>query len=152
MKRAKQTDRRPRESGDPGRAFRRLPWTPAFAGATGKAFVIAAILALPVLASAQQASAPKADDAANGKRVYMVDGCFECHGTVGQGSRSTGGPELMRTQLPEDAFMQQLRQPSNDMPPYEPGVLSDKDAADIYAYLQSLPPAKQAKDIPLLNQ
>lgn len=45
-----------------------------------------------------------------------------------------------------------FRQPSNEMPPYEAGVVSDAEAANIYAYLQSLPEAKAAKDIPLLNQ
>lgn len=118
-----------------------------------KGFIAAAlVLALPSLAAAQQAAAPASGDAAHGKQDYMSVGCFECHGTVGQGSRSTGGPRLARTQLPEDAFVQQLREPSNEMPPYEAGVLPDKDAADIYAYLQSLPPPKAAKDIPLLNQ
>jgi hypothetical protein len=38
------------------------------------------------------------------------------------------------------------------MPPYEPGVLSDQDAANIYAFLQVLPEPQAAKDIPLLNQ
>jgi hypothetical protein len=38
------------------------------------------------------------------------------------------------------------------MPPYREAVLSDPDLADIYAYLQSIPAAKDAKDIPLLQQ
>ena len=90
-------------------------------------------------------------DAAHGKQIFMADGCYECHGTVGQGGRLTG-PRIARTQLPLDAFLQQLRQPSNEMPPYEAGVVPDAAAADIYAYLQSLPAPKAAKDIPLLNQ
>ena len=105
--------------------------------------------ALVLLAGA--AAAQTKDDPAKGKALFMADGCFECHGQVGQGGRLTG-PRLARTQLPLDAFAQQLRQPSNEMPPYEPGVLSNQDAADIYAFLQSLPPPKSAKDIPLLNQ
>jgi cytochrome c553 len=109
-------------------------------------------LALAVAAStgvaAQQAGQ---GDAAQGKTTYMADGCYDCHGGVGQGGRATG-PRIARTQLPIDAFRQQLRQPSNEMPPYEAGVVSDAEAANIYAYLQSLPEAKAAKDIPLLNQ
>jgi hypothetical protein len=37
------------------------------------------------------------------------------------------------------------------MPPYTAKVLSDKDLADIYAFLQSLQQPPTAKDIPLLN-
>jgi cytochrome c len=37
------------------------------------------------------------------------------------------------------------------MPPYEEPVLSDRDAADIYAFLRSLPPPPSASSIPLLN-
>jgi mono/diheme cytochrome c family protein len=104
------------------------------------------LVAAPIIAQ----QAPPAGDAAMGKRIYMADGCYECHGTVGQGGRATG-PRLARTQLPIDAFLQQLRQPSNEMPPYEAGVVSDAEAANIYAYLQSLPEAKAGKDVPLLN-
>ena len=104
-----------------------------------------------VLAGAASAQTAPQGDPVTGKATFMADGCYECHGSVGQGGRLTG-PRLARTQLPPDAFAQQLRQPSNEMPPYEPGVVSDQDMANIYAYLQSLPPAQAAKDIPLLNQ
>ena len=33
-----------------------------------------------------------AADAGNGKRLFMADGCYMCHGTVGQGGSS--GPRL----------------------------------------------------------
>jgi len=104
-------------------------------------------------AAQSQAAAQTAmpGDAGKGKAIFMADGCFECHGQVGQGGRATG-PRLARTQLPLDAFTQQLRQPSNEMPPYEPAVVPDADIANIYAYLQSLPAPQAGKDIPLLNQ
>jgi mono/diheme cytochrome c family protein len=104
-----------------------------------------------VLAGAASAQTAPPGDADKGKSTFMADGCYECHGRVGQGGRLTG-PTLARTQLPLDAFAQQLRQPSNEMPPYEPGVVSDQDVANIYAYLQSMPAPKAGKDIPLLNQ
>ena len=110
-----------------------------------------AALSLALAGAASAQNAPPQGDAAKGKATFMADGCYECHGRVGQGGRLTG-PRLALTQLPLDAFTQQLRQPSNEMPPYETGVVSDQDVADIYAYLQSLPPPKSAKDIPLLNQ
>jgi mono/diheme cytochrome c family protein len=107
---------------------------------------------LPAAALAQEQPPAPHGDAVKGKATYMADGCFECHGTVGQGSLTTGGPKVARTELPFDAFIQELRQPANEMPPFEAGVVSDADAANIYAYLRSLPPPKRAADIPLLNQ
>lgn len=101
-------------------------------------------------ASAQEQKAP-AGNAARGKQLYMADGCFQCHGTVGQGSRVTG-PRLARTQLPFIGFVSELRNPSNEMPPYEAKVLSDAEATNIYAYLESLPAPPAVKDVPLLNQ
>jgi cytochrome c len=37
------------------------------------------------------------------------------------------------------------------MPPYEPVVLSDKDAADIYAFLGTIPKPPDPKSVPLLS-
>ena len=45
-----------------------------------------------------------------------------------------------------------LREPPNDMPAFSTAVLSDKDAADMWAWLHSLPGRKPVKDFPLLNQ
>jgi hypothetical protein len=48
------------------------------------------------------------------------------------------------------AFLNQLRQPANEMPPYVASALPDKDVADIYAYIASLPKPPDVKSIPLL--
>jgi mono/diheme cytochrome c family protein len=97
-------------------------------------------------------SAPPGD-AANGKRVYLADGCFTCHGRLGEGGNYYGlTPILAKTQLPFEGFKQQLRDPVRVMPPFTEAVLSDKEAADIYAFLQTLPGTRPAKDFPLLNQ
>jgi mono/diheme cytochrome c family protein len=109
---------------------------------------VALLLALGGTALAQDKPPP--GDAAKGKQLFTADGCYQCHGYVGQGSRSTG-PRLARSELPFDAFKQQLRQPSNEMPPYEETVLPDRDAADIYAFLRSLPPPPAASSIPILS-
>jgi len=91
-------------------------------------------------------------DAANGQRVYLADGCFTCHGRSGQGGNYYGvTPTLARTQLPFEGFKQQLREPVRVMPPFSTAVLSDQEAADIYAFLQALPAGRAAKDIPILN-
>src|SRR5882724_13332948 len=101
-------------------------------------------------ASAQDAAV---GDAVNGKRLYLADGCFECHGRAGQGGRFNYlTPALAQEALPVDSFIAFLREAPNDMPSFSASVLSDKDAADIHAFLQSLPGPRPAKDIPLLNQ
>ena len=61
-------------------------------------------------------------------------------------------PALARIELPVESFIAFLRDAPNDMPAYSASVLSDQNAADIHAYLQSLPGRKPAKDFPLLNQ
>jgi mono/diheme cytochrome c family protein len=92
-------------------------------------------------------------DAAKGKRVYLADGCHLCHGRVGQGgAMNYPAPAITKLEMPVESFLAFLRDAPNDMPAYTANVLSDADAADIYAFLQSLPGRKPAKDFPLLNQ
>jgi len=88
----------------------------------------------------------------NGGRIYVADGCYECHGRVGQGSQSTAAPRIGPPPLTIDAFARYIHAPTGNMPPYTSKVVLDQDVADIYAFLKSLPPAPAAKDIPLLNQ
>jgi hypothetical protein len=38
------------------------------------------------------------------------------------------------------------------MPAFAPSVMSDQDAADMWAFLRTLPGRKPVKDFPLLNQ
>jgi mono/diheme cytochrome c family protein len=91
-------------------------------------------------------------DAANGKRVYLADGCFTCHGRAGQGGAYNGpAPILAKTAMPFEGFKMQLRNPSNDMPAYSEPVMSDKEIADIFAFVQSLPGRRDAKDIAILK-
>jgi mono/diheme cytochrome c family protein len=92
-------------------------------------------------------------DAANGKRVYLADGCFMCHGRAGQGgAMNYPAPAIAKLEMPVEAFVSFLRDAPNVMPAYSSDVLSDKEAADIHAFLQSLPGRKPAKEFPLLNQ
>jgi mono/diheme cytochrome c family protein len=102
------------------------------------------------IALAQDAAA---GDAANGKRVYLADGCFECHGRSGQGGAfNYPAPVLAQIEMPAESFVAFLREAPRDMPTYSTAVLSDKDANDIYAFLRSLAGRKPVKDFPLLNQ
>ena len=103
------------------------------------------------LLPAQAQDAPPGD-AANGKRLFLADGCFTCHGRAGQGGAYNGpAPILAKTALPFDGFKGQIRNPVNDMPAFSDANLSDKDIADIYAFVQSLPGPRSAKDIAILN-
>ena len=105
--------------------------------------------ALTVPALAQDA--PKGD-IANGKKVYLADGCYFCHGRAGQGGAYNGpAPVLAKTEMPFEGFKGQLRQPSQDMPAYSEPVMTDQQIADIYAFLQSLPGRRDPKSIAILN-
>jgi mono/diheme cytochrome c family protein len=93
-----------------------------------------------------------AGDAVNGKRAYLATGCMYCHGRAGQGgAMNYPAPPLAKTELPVDGFKGVLRQSLRDMPAYVEAVLPDKDVVDIYAFLQTLPGRRPAKDIAILN-
>lgn len=109
-----------------------------------------AALALSPAAPAQNAAS---GDAANGKLIYLADGCFTCHGRAGQGgAMNYPAPAIAKLEMPVESFVSFLRDAPNDMPAYSTEVLSDKEATDIHAFLQSLPGRKPAKEFPLLNQ
>src|SRR4029077_13636051 len=114
------------------------------------AFAVAALGAGAGSTAAAQDSPQR--NATNGKRIYLADGCFTCHGRAGQGGAYNGPvPPLAHTALPLDGFKGQVRNPSDDMPAYSDAVLSDKDVADIFAFVQSLPGPSSPKDIAILN-
>jgi len=96
------------------------------------------------------AAAPAPGSAASGERLFIGDRCYACHGTQGAGG-GIAGPRLAPDPVPFRSFLTQLRKPVRRMPPYSVRVLSDGQAADIYAYLKSIPPGRPAAQIPLLN-
>ena len=114
--------------------------------------LVAAALTIVRLVPARAEDMPSGDPV-NGKRVYLADGCFECHGRAGQGGAYTyATPALAQIELPVEAFIAFLREAPNDMPSFSADVLSDKDAADVHAFLRSLAGRKPVKDFPLLNR
>ena len=120
-----------------------------FSRSLGVVFVAAVLVASLVAARADDTPA---GDPVNGKRVYLADGCFECHGRAGQGGQfNYQTPALAKTALPVESFVAFLREAPNDMPSFSAKVLSDKDAADIHAFLQTLSGPRPVKDIPQLN-
>jgi ubiquinol-cytochrome c reductase cytochrome c subunit len=95
------------------------------------------------------AGAAVAADAAKGKQNFMKYGCWQCHGTVGQGS-PISGPKLAPDPLPLEAMSAFIRGSNRAMPPYKEEVLPNTDLADIHAYLSSVPKPSDYKTIPLL--
>jgi len=95
------------------------------------------------------ASDAPAGNADAGKKIYAAFGCYQCHGTEAQGSPRTG-PELV-SPMPYAVFIQALRTPLAEMPPYEAKVVSDQQAADIYAFIQTLPDPPDYKTLELLK-
>ena len=103
------------------------------------------VLAAAALSHAAQA----AGSAEKGKAAFVQHGCWQCHGFVGQGG--VAGPRLAPDPMPLEALSVFVRNTRGAMPPYHRAILSDADLADIHAYLQSLPKARDYKSIPLLN-
>jgi ubiquinol-cytochrome c reductase cytochrome c subunit len=95
---------------------------------------------------------PSSANARNGERLYMSYGCYECHGTEGQGSTQTGASRIGPIQIPFAPFVAYIRQPTAQMPPYSAKSVSDAELADIYAFLLTRSTSPAAKSIPLLNQ
>ena len=88
-------------------------------------------------------------DASTGKKLFSKYGCYECHGTQGQGT--TAGARLAPKPIPLAALIAYVRRPVGQMPPYTNKVVSDAELADIRAYLASIPDPPPTKNIPLLN-
>ena len=121
-----------------------LAFATIFAAAYGKA----------VSAGQEQkskSSGEPAGNAENGKRLFNKYGCYECHGHEGQGS-TMAGPRIGPDPVPLSVMLTYVRKPTGEMPPYTDKVVSDKDLADIHAFLESLPHPPPVKSIPLLNQ
>jgi ubiquinol-cytochrome c reductase cytochrome c subunit len=89
----------------------------------------------------------------HGKTAFIQNGCWQCHGTMGQGSIMTSdGKRLAPDPLPWETFSAFVRSSNRAMPPFSEEILSDGDLADIYAYLQSVPKPQDPASILLLNQ
>jgi len=91
-----------------------------------------------------------AADAGKGKQSFMKYGCWQCHGTVGQGSPITG-PKLAPEPMPLEAMTAFIRNSNRTMPPYKEAVLPNEDLADIHAYLASIPKSPDPNSIDILK-
>ena len=119
--------------------------------------VVFSLLLLVTVASAASAQAPAsgpnvaapAGSTQNGKKIYSSYGCYQCHGYEAQGGPGT---RLAPRPIAFAAFSKYVRRPTGEMPPYTSKVVSDKELADIYAFLQGLPAAASANSISLLSK
>jgi mono/diheme cytochrome c family protein len=88
-------------------------------------------------------------DPENGKKLFLKDGCYQCHGQSGSGGLA--GPRLAQTKLTQTAFVAYVRNPApGSMPAYRAKVLADQDLGDIYAFIKSLPDPPPLSSIPAL--
>ena len=112
---------------------------------------IAAVSAISLSAQTPASTASKAPagNVDNGKKIFTSYGCYQCHNYAANGGGA--GPRLAPNPIAFAAFLRQIRKPSNEMPPYTAKVVSDQDVADIYAFLQTVPPAPAAGSIPILQ-
>jgi ubiquinol-cytochrome c reductase cytochrome c subunit len=93
--------------------------------------------AAAALLVAASAHAQSAADVEAGLHAFMAAGCYQCHGTVGQGGV---GPRLAPGPLPPQALIAFVRYSAGNMPAYSPAVISDDDLERIAAYLRSIKP------------
>jgi mono/diheme cytochrome c family protein len=87
-------------------------------------------------------------DVENGKRLFVADGCYQCHNYNGSGGRS--GARLSQTKLNPAGLISYIRRPRT-MPAYSTKVLSDREATDIWAYIKTFPEPPPVKSIAILN-
>ncbi len=112
--------------------------------------VIAGALFIDALVSAQGVHAQSAGSATAGKVAFMRDGCYECHGTVGEGNYGAG-PAIAPHPIPYANFVAYIRAPRGEMPPFDVHVLPETDAENIFAYLTSIPTGPPERSIAALQ-
>ncbi len=117
---------------------------------TGAALVSAVWLLLVSSGAAQApvALAAPTGDATRGKVLFeQTLRCYACHGFDAQ----TGSPRLVPMVRSEEVFLAYVKKPATQgMPSFRDAA--DRDLADVYAYIRSIPrAAPAAESIPLLK-
>lgn len=111
---------------------------------------IALVLAASLCAGAAFAQDAPKGASERGKKLFTELNCISCHGTHAQGGGRNSEPPIPAG-YPWQGFVNQLRKPRLDMPPYEEKLVSTQDVADMFAYFGSIKAAPAAKDIPQLR-
>ena len=112
--------------------------------------VAVAALLLTAYAGTQSVHAQSTGNAVAGKQAFMKYGCYECHGTQGQGNYGAG-PAIAPHPMPFANLLSYIRAPRGEMPPFDANVLPETDAQNIYAYLETIPAGMRAADIAVLH-
>lgn len=82
------------------------------------------------------------------QQAFMRAGCYQCHGTVGQGGV---GPRLAPKPMPYETMEAFVRHTSRNMPPYPQAAVSDADLHRIHAYLSAISASPKVDQIPQLR-
>ncbi len=105
-------------------------------------------------AMAQTKDAPPAGNAVNGKKLWVTDGCYSCHGFDGHGG-GAGAKLSLRARSRRLALIAYVRWHSGarwHADVQRKGHLERGLDRHVWAYLKSIPDPPAVKDIPLLNQ
>jgi ubiquinol-cytochrome c reductase cytochrome c subunit len=126
-----------------------------FTFAFGWALAVVFAWGIAVASAAQQQTAPAqqqnapAGNAANGRKLFVSFGCYQCHGYEAQGGAA--GPRLAPRPIAYAQFMKYVRHPTNEMPPFTEKIVKDSELTDIYAFLRAQPVPPDVDKIPLLK-
>lgn len=113
------------------------------------AFVAIAGILFGARSARAQAGAAKLPDSspagiATGKAVFSEAGCAACHGAQAQGTDLA--PALVPPPTDLSGLIAYARKPAGKMPPVPVATATDKQLADVFAYLQSLAPKTAAAE------
>ena len=117
--------------------------------------ILLIVVTMASVSAAQTPAAPGGQSAAptgnveNGKKIFTSYGCYQCHNYAANGGGA--GPRLAPRPIAFQAFASYVRKPTGDMPPYTAKVVSDKELADIYAFLLTIPVPPPVGSISILK-
>ena len=100
-------------------------------------------------APAQQQQNVPQGNAANGRKLFVSFGCYQCHGYEAQGG--SAGPRLAPRPIAYAQLMKYVRHPTGEMPPFTEKIVKDTELTDIYAFLRAQPVPPDVDKIPLLK-
>lgn len=137
-----------RRAGDRAKCVRRLrlvrvPGAASFLALAGIAVLLSAVQPGNAQLARAGANSSKTSSGRSqkGEAVYKSQGCDKCHGSQGEGvpapGSSGGVPGIASTPLTLPAFLQLVRKPVGQMPPYSRQQVSDLQLADVYTFLHS---------------
>jgi len=89
-----------------------------------------------------------AASAIDGRAAFTKFGCWQCHGTLGQGG--VAGPRLAPNPIPVEGLIAFVRSSNRQMPAYSEHIISDQDLTNIHAYLSEVPKPPDYTKIPQL--